>query len=132
MNTGHMTKRMEQQKALKQIATREVRSLINRLPHQLQSKIAAVAVVLESKPNQDRIADGIESDLLGLFIGPSLRDGDNGAPLPPQIVLFLENIFEEAQDSGRSYREELRRTFLHELGHYLGLEENDLAVRDVD
>jgi len=44
----------------------------------------------------------------------------------------LDNIWDEAQDSGRSYREELRRTLLHELGHYLGLEEDDLAVRDVD
>lgn len=127
-----MTKQMENQKELKQIADREVRSLINRLPPQLQSKIAAVAVILELKPGQDRIAEGTESDLLGLFIGPSLRDGNEGAPLPPQIVLFLENIFEESRESGKNYREELRRTFLHELGHYLGLEESDLAIRDVD
>jgi predicted Zn-dependent protease with MMP-like domain len=26
----------------------------------------------------------------------------------------------------------LRRTFLHELGHYLGLDEVDLRLRDVD
>ena len=123
---------MEKQKELKQIAAREVRSLINRLPSQLQRKIAAVAVVLEFRPRKDQIAGGIESDTLGLFVGPSLRDGDEGAPLPPQIFIFLENIRDEARDSGRSYREELRRTFLHELGHYLGLEEDDLAVRDVD
>ena len=132
MNISNMTKQREQPKELKQIADREVQSLINRLPPQLQSKIAAVAVVLEFRPDKDRIADGIESDTLGLFVGPSLRDGDGGAPLPPQIFLFLENIRDEAHDSGRSYREELRRTFLHELGHYLGLEEDDLALRDVD
>ena len=132
MNIGSMTKRIEQPKKLKQIATREVRSLINRLPSQLQSKIAAVAVVLELKPGEDRIAEGTESDLLGLFVGPSLRDGEGGAPLPPQIFLFLENIRAEAFAHGRSYREELRRTFLHELGHYLGLEENDLKLRNID
>ena len=123
---------MEHPKKLKQIAAQEVKNMINRLPSQLQSKIAAVAVVLELKPGKDRIAEGTESDLLGLFIGPSLRDGDEGAPLPPQIFLFLENIWDEAHDSGRGYREELRRTFLHELGHYLGLEEDDLVIRDVD
>jgi len=117
---------------LKQIAAREVRGLINRLPSKLQEKISAVAVVLELKPNKARLAEGIESDLLGLFIGPSLRDGDEGSPLPPQIILFLENIRDEARDSGRSYRAELRRTFLHELGHYLGLEEDELVIRDVD
>ncbi|MDO9541927.1 MAG: hypothetical protein Q7J98_06345, partial [Kiritimatiellia bacterium] len=75
---------MEKRKELKQIADREVRSLINRLPPQLQNKIAGVAVVVEFRPDKNRIADGIEGDLLGLFVGPSLRDGDEGVPLPPQ------------------------------------------------
>ncbi len=116
---------------LKQIAVRETQTLINRLPVELQKKVALVAVVLESRPNKGLVADGIGRDTLGLFIGSSLMDGEGGAPLPPQIMLFLENIREEAQDSGRGFRGELRRTFLHELGHYLGLEEDDLVLRDV-
>ena len=127
-----MVKKLLNQKKFKQIAARETRTLINCLPAELRSKLSAVAVVLQSRPKKDQIAGGIESDCLGLFTGPSLRDGDQGSPLPPQIILFLDNIWDEAQDSGRSYREELRRTLLHELGHYLGLEEDDLAVRDVD
>jgi predicted Zn-dependent protease with MMP-like domain len=31
-----------------------------------------------------------------------------------------------------TFREEVRRTYLHELGHYLGLDEDDLADRDLD
>jgi len=120
------------QMKLKQIAARETKTLINCLPAELRSKLSVVAVVLQCRPNKDQITDGIESDCLGLFTGPSLRDGEGGAPLPPQIILFLENISDEARDSGRGYREELRRTFLHELGHYLGLEEDELAIRDVD
>jgi len=127
-----MVKKILNQKKIKQIAARETKTLINCLPAELRSRLAAVAVVLQSRPNKDQLAGGIESDCLGLFTGPSLRDGDEGAPLPPQIILYLENIWEEALDGGRSFREELRRTFLHELGHYLGLEEDDLAVRDVD
>ena len=119
-------------KDLRQTADSEIKRLINRLPSQLQGKIANVAVILKLKPGKDRTDYGAESDLLGLFIGPSIRDSDEGSPLPPQIILFLENIREEAQASGRSFREELRRTFLHELGHYLGLEENELAVRNID
>ena len=127
-----MVKKLLNQKKFKQIAARETRTLINCLPAELRSKLSAVAVVLLSRPKQDQIAGGIENDCLGLFTGPSLRDGDQDSPLPPQIILYLENIREEARDSGRSYREELRRTFLHELGHYLGLEETDLVLRDVD
>ena len=116
----------------KQIAARETKALINRLPVELRAKLAAVAVVLQPRPDKDQVADGIECDCLGLFTGRSLRDGDDGAPMPPQIILFLDNIRAEAQDSGRSFRAELQRTFLHELGHYLGLEEDDLVLRDVE
>ena len=117
---------------LKQTAARETKTLINSLPVELRSKISALTVVLQFRPNQHHIADGIENDCLGLFTGPSLRDGEAGASLPPQIILFLENIRAGARDSGRSFREELRRTFIHELGHYLGLEEDDLKLRNID
>lgn len=117
---------------MKQIAARELKSLISRLPADLRAKMKDVAIILQAKPDKRQLADGIESDTLGLFIGPSLQDGDDGASLPPRIYLFLANICAEARDSGRGYRAELRRTFLHELGHYLGLEETDLVLRDVD
>lgn len=116
----------------RQVADREVKALLSRLPADLRARIKDVAIMLQAKPDRHQLADGIEPDMLGLFVGPSLRDGDEGAPLPPRIYLFLENIREEAQDSGRGYPEELRRTLLHELGHYLGLEEDDLKIRDVN
>ena len=127
-----MAKKTSNRKEIERTAARETKMLINRLPAELRAKLSAVAVVLQSRPDKALIAEGIERDCLGLFSGVSLRDGEEGAPLPPQIFLFLENIREEARESGRSYREELRRTFLHELGHYLGLDETDLVLRDVD
>jgi predicted Zn-dependent protease with MMP-like domain len=127
-----MAKKLSNQDELSRTASRVTKDIISRLPPELRSKLSAAAIVLQTRPDKHQIAEGIENDCLGLFTGPSLRDGDQGSPLPPQIILFLENIRAEAQDSGRSYREELRRTFLHELGHYLGLEEDDLALRDVD
>jgi predicted Zn-dependent protease with MMP-like domain len=117
---------------MKQIAARELKSLIGRLPADLRAKIENVTIILQARPDRNQLADGIEADTLGLFIGPALPDGDESAPLPPRIVLFLENIGAEAQDGGRGYPAELRRTFLHELGHYLGLDEDDLVLRDVD
>ena len=53
-------------------------------------------------------------------------------PLPPQIILFLENIWELAEEDEAVYREEIRTTLLHELGHYLGLDEIDLEERGLD
>lgn len=52
--------------------------------------------------------------------------------MPPQIILFLENIWEYAEGDAGVYRVEVRTTLLHELGHYLGLDEDDLAERGLD
>jgi predicted Zn-dependent protease with MMP-like domain len=127
-----MNSNRSNRKELRSEASRVTKDIIRRLPAELRAKLSAAAVVLQARPDKNQVKDGIESDCLGLFTGPSIRDGDESALLPPQIFLFLENIFDEAQDSGRSFSEELRRTFLHELGHYLGLDEVDLRLRDVD
>jgi predicted Zn-dependent protease with MMP-like domain len=49
--------------------------------------------------------------------------------LPAQIILYLENIWWEADEDEMIFRQEVRATFYHELGHYLGLEEIDLEDR---
>jgi predicted Zn-dependent protease with MMP-like domain len=88
-------------------------------------------VIYEPRLNDALLADGYESDLLGLFVGPSF--GDEGkVPLPPQIILFLENLWEMAEEDDAFYREEVRTTYLHELGHYLGLDEIDLEERGLE
>ena len=52
--------------------------------------------------------------------------------LPPQILLFLANIWDYAGGAEPAFREEVRVTYLHELGHYLGWDESDLEVRGLD
>ena len=45
------------------------------------------------------------------------------------ILLFLENLWDFAGEDEEIFRQEVRTTYLHELGHYLGLEEIDLEER---
>jgi predicted Zn-dependent protease with MMP-like domain len=52
-----------------------------------------------------------------------------GHPVPRQIVLFLENLWDFAGSDEGPYREEVRITFIHEFGHYLGLDEGELEER---
>jgi predicted Zn-dependent protease with MMP-like domain len=75
--------------------------------------------------------EGEDPDLLGLFVGPALADPDE-SPLPPQIILFLENLWEFSDGHEDRFREEIRTTYLHELGHYLGLDELDLEKRGLE
>ena len=79
----------------------------------------------------DLQADGIEADTLGLFTGPEFADEGN-VPLPPQIILFLDNLWNFAAGNEEIFCEEVRTTFLHELGHYLGLDEDELTERGLE
>ena len=46
-----------------------------------------------------------------------------------QARVYVENLRDEAEDDPARFRREVRTTLLHELGHYLGLEEDELERR---
>jgi predicted Zn-dependent protease with MMP-like domain len=114
-------------------AQAEVKSTLAALPRRVKQEAARIPVTYEPRPNTAMVADGIEPDTLGLFIGDDFTEHFTGIdPLPTQIILFLENLWEFSGHDLPVYREEVRRTLLHELGHYLGLDESDLEIRDLD
>lgn len=77
--------------------------------------------------------DGVEAGLLGLFVGEPLAHPDpEGTSLPAQILLFVENLATYADFDETVFREEVRTTYLHELGHFLGLDEDALTRRELD
>ncbi len=48
---------------------------------------------------------------------------------PGPIVLYLGTIHEDCAELELDYEDEVRITFLHELGHHLGLDEHELEER---
>jgi predicted Zn-dependent protease with MMP-like domain len=118
-------------KKLQALALAEVEATLTALPKPLRERAEKLPVTFERQPNAGLQADGIEGDTLGLFTGPEFADEEN-VPLPPQIILFLENIWDFAEDDEEIFSEEVRMTFLHELGHYLGLDEDELTERGLE
>jgi len=112
-------------------ARAEVEATLSSLPAPLREQAAALPVSYERTPNGAIMADGYEPDLLGLFVGAAL-DEPLDSPLPPQIILFLQNLWDFAEGDAEVYREEIQTTYLHELGHYLGLDEIDLEERGLE
>jgi predicted Zn-dependent protease with MMP-like domain len=120
-------------KKLQSLALEEVEATLAELPAPLRERAQALPVTFERRPNAALRRDGIEGDTLGLFVGPDFADeGTTLSPLPPQIVLFLENIWDQAEADEEWYREEVHTTFLHEMGHYLGLDEDGLIERGLE
>jgi len=118
-------------KKLSEWALEEVEATLAALPEPLRESAEKLPVTFERQPNAGLQADGIEADTLGLFTGPEFADEGN-VPLPPQIILFLENLWDFAEGDEEVFRDEVHTTFLHELGHYLGLDEDELTDRGLE
>ena len=116
---------------LQQLALAEIETTLAELPKPLREQAQKLPVTFERVPNIGLQADGIEADTLGLFTGSEFAD-EGASVLPPQIILFLENLWDFAQGDEEVFGEEVHTTFLHELGHFFGLDEDDLTERGLD
>lgn len=115
------------------LASPVVASTIKKLPPELRSLATRIPVHFEALPTQDLIEDGFEPDILGLFTGSEHgSEFREDQPMPAQIILFLENLWEFADGETEVFEDEVRITYLHELGHYFGWDEDDLAARELD
>ena len=117
---------------LRRRAAEEAEALIDDLPPQLRGAARALPLVFEGTPGADLVRSGVAPETLGLFVGNAFANEPTGHPLPSEIILFLENLWAVARGDEPAFREQVRRTLLHELGHYLGLNEDGLAARDLD
>ena len=115
-------------KRLWSMAHTEVQVTLDSLPGPLRERARRIPVTFEMFPGAGLESDGVEPDVLGLFVGPEMAE-EGHVPMPPQIILFLGNLWDEAEGDSAAFREEVRTTLLHELGHYLGYDEEQLAER---
>jgi predicted Zn-dependent protease with MMP-like domain len=116
---------------LRRIAGEEATRLVRELPKAIRPLVEALPILFEPRPSQALVEDGVEPDVMGLFVGPAFA-GEDQDPIPAEIILFLENIRDEAEGDPIRYRQELRTTLLHEIGHYLGLNEAELWERELE
>ena len=118
---------------LTELAAATVAATQRKLPPEIRPLARAVPVHYEAAPHPSVLAEGFEPDILGLFTGnPHGTEFSHDQPAPPQILLYLENLWDLADGDVEIFREEVRLTYLHELGHYLGWDEDELAARGLD
>lgn len=107
--------------------------MIDKLPKPLAKALENVPIVLDDAPSDEILFDcdpPLDPLLLGLFVGTPLPEQSVFSQPAgiTQILIFQRNIERMAGD-----REELERelwiTLKHEIGHFWGLDEDDLAAR---
>jgi predicted Zn-dependent protease with MMP-like domain len=118
---------------LTQIAADTVGAAQRQLPPDIRALAREVAVHYERAPAEDVIAEGFEPDILGLFTGnPHGTELAHDNPMPPQILLYLDSLWEFAEGDIDAFRDEVRLTYLHELGHFLGWDEDQITARGLE
>ena len=103
--------------------------LLSELPAPIRARLENVPVIFEPRPSRQMVSEGFDPRALGLFEGPNdaqVRGLDPPAS-PSRIVIFYANLLAEPGDDAR-LAEELRITLLHEIGHYFGLDEPEIAA----
>jgi predicted Zn-dependent protease with MMP-like domain len=109
------------------MAEQEVAQIIKVLPDEIKAHALNCSISFESKS----ATGNDDEELLGLFEGASLLDEADADNLP-RIRLFVENIWEYVEMDEQDFLDEVGTTFLHELGHYLGWDEEQLADRGLE
>ena len=77
------------------------------------------------------VVDGTrQTGLYGHFEGAP-RGAHDAEALPPRITIYARALAADFP-AGGALRAEVRKTLVHEIGHYLGLEESDLVARGLE
>ncbi len=103
-----------------------VEQAIEHLPKAFRQKLNNVAILVEDAQPPGSGRRGL---LLGLFDGVPLTQKSTFSATPPDRVILYQKNIEALGSTDAEIRREVRDTLLHELGHYFGLDEDDL--RDV-
>ncbi|MDQ1555878.1 MAG: hypothetical protein QOI02_880 [Actinomycetota bacterium] len=94
---------------------------LDALPDDMVDGIENVAFVTEDRPEDGSL------DLLGLYDGIALteRDRYGFGELPDRIILYREPLLEISADLDE-LREQIHVTLVHEIGHYYGIDDDQL------
>ena len=110
---------------------RIVKKAIRRIPPEIRSYLDNILISVKKRPSRKmleelEIAPG--ETLLGIYQGVSLAERSSVyPPLYPDMILLFQEPLEESSDNLEELEDEIRKTVIHEVGHFVGLSEERLA-----
>jgi predicted Zn-dependent protease with MMP-like domain len=101
--------------------------ILAHVPAEFADRLRGVPIVLEPRPHPELVREGFDPRSLGLFEGLEhgrLAAGE-AAVAPTRIVLYYANLLADFPEHDE-LADEIEITILHEIGHFFGLDEDDL------
>ena len=111
--------------------SRALREALSELPPRFHDALANVAVVVEEWPPDDLLDElrvPPDDTLYGFYHGVPLpeRSVQDSGLLPDMISVYRGPLVEDFPDRSE-LRRQIRITLLHEIGHYFGMDEEELS-----
>jgi len=107
-----------------------VREAVASLPPELLKKVHNVDIVIEGRPTaRDRKLAGVGPGrlLLGLYHGiPLTKRGEYYNLVAPDKISIYQEHIEAVCANDDEVRAQIRKTVLHEIGHYFGIDDERL------
>ncbi len=104
------------------------------LPEAIRARLHNIAIIVEDEPTDEELEsvglDPAQETLFGLYTGVPLPERTDGfLPLyPDQIKVFQFPLEDEYGSDGDALRREVQVTVVHELAHYFGFDDDELAA----
>lgn len=106
-----------------------VSEALDSIPLEFQRHLVNTLVSVEEEPSRRMLRElevGPGSTLFGLYSGtPMTKREANFAALPDSIVLFRGPILRACRTRDEAVNQ-IRKTVVHEIGHFFGLADEDL------
>ena len=98
------------------------------LPDDLLVRLGNVPIIVDDRPSEGMVLDGVDPRTLGLFSGYALPNQSvmAGAPQTSVIHLFQRTLEAESENED-DLEEQIRVTVLHETAHYFGWDDEELG-----
>ncbi|HZY98697.1 MAG TPA: metallopeptidase family protein [Candidatus Baltobacteraceae bacterium] len=106
---------------------RVVEEALDSLPQRFADLVDNVAIVIEDEPSEEDAEDLDEDEeLLGIYRGVPLTGRSRYDPMLPDEIAIFRGPIGRVSHSREEAIAEVRDTVIHELGHYFGLEDDEL------
>ena len=110
---------------------RVVEEALESLPKRFADLVENVAVTVEDEPSAEDLENAKgdaedDSELLGIYRGVALTNRTHDMPLLPDEIAIFRGPIGRVAKSRHEAVEEVRKTVIHELGHYFGLGDDEL------
>lgn len=111
-----------------------IQDALDAMPQQFLDELENVVIMAQDEPEDWQLEEDVDGlytedgDMLGLYDGVSIyeRGADYGMGDYPDCITIFKGAHERLGGTKAQILEEVRKTVVHEVGHYFGMDEAQL------